>query len=786
MPADRDRTSQDLIDRALDTMDSHVLVAGPPGIGRTTVLGLADRTARSRGLRRMALSGDIQRLIQRLADPEPTVVTIDDLQQWCAESRALLAEMLPAAAAAGVVVVMAWAGEPRAGDWDDTVRVHVLEPLGARDSISLLAGLSPYLPARERFEVLRLAEGNPRAVVELHDAYARGVPGPDGSRVPDTTAVQARFAVEFDALPGATTRAIRAAAAALPDEDLTAVLTAALTGRTSTGPNPAVLAPAEHRGLITVRDATARFPDPLVRLAALWSTPAACQIDLRRELASLTANPVHRAWYRSKAGVGGPRQIVADLELVATAAPDGRTDDIVALWERAAELSPPGDGAARRLLYATISAAGLGDPARVGALHRRLTAATDDRGILAASTSVVAVAMARCGLPEDARAFLDRAEHPALVAERITSRSATVETAWYQAQLDAFPEHAGADPEDLEPILRRCRRYGGVGLGAEAAVSYAEHLVNAARWTEALDLIDELECWAATGGWSGVEVDAAALRATAYAFRGDQEAATAVLSRVWHRIDLPGNPASHVRLLRASSVTAMVGGDWAGAYRHLRAMFDESGRPMHPVQSVYCIAELATAATRSGARDEVAGIVEAMQAAHAGTSSTRLRLLLHQAAALVLDENVESHHRLAVVDPAGERWPLERAVARIRYGEWLRRKRRPLDARAVIQAALVTLERFGPPMLVEITRNELRATGHVFPSEKADDAQDGPLAGLTPQERQVVTLAAQGLRNRAIAEQLFISARTVAFHLYKAYPKLGVEGRHQLASVIAS
>lgn len=762
-----------LIERVLDTMDSHLLIAGPPGIGRTTVLGLADRLARARGLRRMSLSGDVQRLIVRLATPEPTLVTVDDLQQWCPESRALLTEMLPAAAAAGVVVMMAWAGEVRAGDWDASVRVHTLEPLPARDSVTLLGGRSPYLPARDRFEVLRLAEGNPRAIVELHDAYARGVTRPDGSRVPDTTAVQARFAVQFDALPAMTARAMRAAAAALPDEDLTAVLTAAQA------PGPAALIPAEHHGLIVVRDGAVRFPDPLARLAAQWSTPAAWLVELHRRLAAVTASPVRRAWYRAKAGVGGPAQIVTDLELVATASPDGRTDDLVALWERAAELSPPGEDAARRLLYATISAAGLGDPARVGDLHRRITATTEDRGVIAASTSVVAVAMARCGLPGDARAFLDRADHPALVAERLTSRSATVETAWYQAQLET-------DPEELEPILRRCRRHGGVGLGAEAAVSYAEHLLNAARWDEALELIDELECWAATGGWTAVEVDAAALRATAYAFRGDHEAATAVLSRVWHLIDLTENPASHVRLLRASSATAMVSADWAGAYRHLRAMYTPAGEPLHPVATVYCIAELATAATRSGARDEVIGIVRAMRAAHAGTSSTRLRLLLHQAAALVLDENVESHHRLAVVDPAGERWPLERAVARIRYGEWLRRKRRPLDARAVIQAALVTMERVGPPMLVEITRNELRATGHVFPSDPAGAGQADPLSSLTPQERQVVTLAAQGLRNRVIAEQLFISARTVAFHLYKAYPKLGVEGRHQLAAVIAS
>ncbi|MEV4347843.1 helix-turn-helix transcriptional regulator, partial [Actinoplanes sp. NPDC049596] len=67
----------------------------------------------------------------------------------------------------------------------------------------------------------------------------------------------------------------------------------------------------------------------------------------------------------------------------------------------------------------------------------------------------------------------------------------------------------------------------------------------------------------------------------------------------------------------------------------------------------------------------------------------------------------------------------------------------------------------------------------------ASGRHDGPagsarLAVLTPQERQVAELAARGLRNREIAEQLFISVRTVGAHLHSVYPKLGISGRHQL------
>jgi DNA-binding NarL/FixJ family response regulator len=88
-------------------------------------------------------------------------------------------------------------------------------------------------------------------------------------------------------------------------------------------------------------------------------------------------------------------------------------------------------------------------------------------------------------------------------------------------------------------------------------------------------------------------------------------------------------------------------------------------------------------------------------------------------------------------------------------------------------AALDHLERAGATPWAQQARDELAATGATQPG------QAGP-APLTPQERQVTRLAAQGLPNRDIAAQLFLSPRTVAYHLYKAYPKLGITSRTEL------
>jgi DNA-binding NarL/FixJ family response regulator len=95
-----------------------------------------------------------------------------------------------------------------------------------------------------------------------------------------------------------------------------------------------------------------------------------------------------------------------------------------------------------------------------------------------------------------------------------------------------------------------------------------------------------------------------------------------------------------------------------------------------------------------------------------------------------------------------------------------------------LRAALRVFDVIGARSWAERARAELRATGEsVAPAEQTGQDQ------LTPQDLQVVRLAATGLSNRDIGAQLFISPRTVGYHLYKAFPKLGVAGRHELAAL---
>ncbi|MFD3747501.1 ATP-binding protein [Nocardia sp. NPDC058633] len=123
--------------------------------------------------------------------------------------------------------------------------------------------------------------------------------------------------------------------------------------------------------------------------------------------------------------------------------------------------------------------------------------------------------------------------------------------------------------------------------------------------------------------------------------------------------------------------------------------------------------------------------------------------------------------------------PFDEARTRLLYGEWLRRDKRKVDARAQLEQAMDLFDRLDAAPWSARARTELGALGVGTGAR----ASEGPLSLLTPQESQIVRLAAQGLSNREIAARLFLSHRTVGHHLYKAYPKLGVLSRGELSAL---
>jgi DNA-binding CsgD family transcriptional regulator len=195
--------------------------------------------------------------------------------------------------------------------------------------------------------------------------------------------------------------------------------------------------------------------------------------------------------------------------------------------------------------------------------------------------------------------------------------------------------------------------------------------------------------------------------------------------------------------------------------------------------------DLVEAAARQGAADRARQALAQFRTwAEHGEAPWALALT-HRCEALVSDDTAAEHHyREAIRLNGPDARPFERARTHLVYGEWLRRNRRRGDARAQLTIALEIFEDLGAPTWAHRAGLELAAVGAPVADRPARPA--GALSRLTPQELQVVQLAATGLSNRDIGAQMFLSPRTVGYHLYKAYPKLGVASRAELGPLVTA
>ena len=207
------------------------------------------------------------------------------------------------------------------------------------------------------------------------------------------------------------------------------------------------------------------------------------------------------------------------------------------------------------------------------------------------------------------------------------------------------------------------------------------------------------------------------------------------------------------------------------------AAVDAAADPHELWFSTFALVELIEAAARSGQDVRAVEAVERLSESTRASGTpwargveARSRALLEQG------DGAERLYREAIDRRGPTRLRLDLARARLVYGEWLRRERRRVEARQELRIAHDLFCDFGMEAFAERARVELQATG-----ERARKRTAGTLDRLTPQEAQISRLAARGNTNREIAAQLFISPSTVEYHLRKAFRKLGVTSRTQLA-----
>jgi ATP/maltotriose-dependent transcriptional regulator MalT len=190
--------------------------------------------------------------------------------------------------------------------------------------------------------------------------------------------------------------------------------------------------------------------------------------------------------------------------------------------------------------------------------------------------------------------------------------------------------------------------------------------------------------------------------------------------------------------------------------------------------------ELIEAAARTGRADLAGQTLDRLSAMTAIEGSDWAKGLEARSRALVSEGWAAERYYAKAVERLG-RTPLRAELARahLLYGEWLRREKRRLDARHQLHAAYHLFTAIGAEAFAERARRELLATGEKVRRREVDTYNQ-----LTPQEEHIVRLARDGRTNPEIGAELFISTRTVEWHLRKVFAKLGITSRRELRGAV--
>ena len=241
-----------------------------------------------------------------------------------------------------------------------------------------------------------------------------------------------------------------------------------------------------------------------------------------------------------------------------------------------------------------------------------------------------------------------------------------------------------------------------------------------------------------------------------------------------------GVPPLLAQVQFARGTTALATGRYEEAYEQLARIFHPADSAYHPHLRAWALVDLAEAASRAGCQQAARAHWAELAPDAAATGSPLLRASLAVAAPMLATGDAQ-----ALFDDAFRAdlaaWPLHRARLQLAYGMWLRRRQQAADSRAPLRAGRDTFDALGAVPWAQHARDELRAAG-----ERSREAAPRALDLLAPQELQIARLAAEGLSNREIGQQLYLSHRTISNHLYRIFPKLGITSRVELAAVVSA
>ena len=321
----------------------------------------------------------------------------------------------------------------------------------------------------------------------------------------------------------------------------------------------------------------------------------------------------------------------------------------------------------------------------------------------------------------------------------------------------------------------RLARDTGSLLGLPGMANFlAAFNVHAGAFDDAVVLIDEIDAITQAIGIPPLKYAAGTLAA----WRGDREQLQAVADNEMPGVMARGEGLSVALLL---STTALLH-NGNGRYGDALAAALQACEYEDVVAYGLSLVELIEAAVRVGRPDEAALALNRLsERTQASATDWALGIEAGSRALLTDGPAAEALYREAVERLSNSRGVVYLARTRLLYGEWLRRENRRIDAREQLRAAHETFNDLGAEGFAERARHELVATGETA-RRRTDDAR----GVLTPQEAHIAQLARDGLSNPEIGAQLFLSPRTVQYHLRKVFLKLEITSRNQLSRLPSS
>ncbi|SNX88417.1 AAA ATPase-like protein [Streptomyces sp. TLI_55] len=775
--------------------------------------------------------------LESAAAEQPLLLAVDDFDALDAASATVLAFVARRTAGRPLAVLIAARPDPGRRTLLTGLPELPLGPLSLAHSAELLALRRPGCDPLAERELLATAAGNPLALLELPARTAESVP----DLPPSSDRLAAALAPGAALLP-AGTRDLLLVTALHPDGELPLLMSAAARIG-GTAPGYEAVEQAEREGLLVCEGTGLRFTHPATAGAAVHGVgPARCRAAHAALAEVLERDPVRRAWHSAQAAEGTEAGLAARLEAVhGDALERGEPLTAVRMLRRAADLYPAPEDQGRCALLAARLAHDLGSRRMARMLARRaLRHPLGPLGTLCARL----LAGQNAGDGDERRSLTDPADWPApdgsremehaLELARLTAPGIAGDVRRSEALL-AFLDHMpgqAADPRLVHAmaIVGGTRRAGTVVARLPATadthllpVHDLERLGEAALLAgaalRALDLYRQAEHRCRSRGLDDRLPQLWLRQGVAHLLMGDWgqagrsftrgdgpaphrgqkqlTSAASLLRRLVRALQTGTVPSVDTAELAAARLSVrfiddvvavatawarVEGGDFAEGHAGLLALLTDPGRTAVPR---YALVPFAEAADAVGTGPQARALLNRLTAeTEADRTSPMAAELAVAGAVLSCEQDADDRYGQAFAMDLSRR-PFLAASLRLAHGRLLRRRREVTDSRVTLRQATAAFTVADAQARVARITAELRAGGARTETVTSGEARPASVRDLlSAQELRIAQLAARGLSNRAIGEELGLAPRTIGAYLYRIFPRLGVTARTQLVAVL--